>query len=256
MWIQHVRHLLFRALKNTLTLGGSTLAGVIVVGIGGIIFGFGVTLFFEWMRGGRTKAVLLTAIKSWPTYLGTVVGLFLAWVGLYVWTIGATIYGDHEDLVRAVEYANSQMIEWKQKCVEQNKNQVVPPTKAPQISAETFPERIAPGTTASLGNDKPGMHVLITAHTAYRNPVIEMNCSVPCTFFPALSFFHGKYMTSTMTEQLASPPGAPNTIRIRLVMPVKFEADEQLSLEFRSKDSRELAITGVHPYFDTDAVPK
>jgi hypothetical protein len=118
----------------------------------------------------------------------------------------------------------------------------------PQISAETFPEKATPGGNPNLGNDKPGVSVLITAHTVYRSPVIEMKCSVPCKFIPVFSFFHGKYMTSTMTEQLASPPNSPDTIRVRLVMPVKFEPDEQLSLEFRSTDNRELAITGVRPY--------
>ena len=114
----------------------------------------------------------------------------------------------------------------------------------PRITAESFPEK--PGS--SQYDSTPGASVLVTALTTYRNPVLEMECNVPCTFVAGLSFFQGKHVSGTMLEELPALPDSPNLIRIKMLMPVKLEIDEQLTLQFRSKDNRELAITNVRPH--------
>jgi hypothetical protein len=126
------------------------------------------------------------------------------------------------------------------------------PTGPSRIDVKIFPEKPSPTAYPTDKSINPGATVLLTSLGEYRNPVFELKCSVPCTFYPAFSFFQGKHTTSTWTKQLASPSGSPNTIRIRLIMPVKFEPDEQLTLAFRSNDKRGLSITDVRPYLGKD----
>jgi hypothetical protein len=114
----------------------------------------------------------------------------------------------------------------------------------PRITAESFPEK--PGS--SQYDSTPGASVLVTALTPYRSPVVEMECNVPCTFIVGLSFFQGKHVSGTILEELPRLPDNPNLIRIKMHMPVKLEVDEQLTLQFRSKDSRELVMSNIRPY--------
>jgi hypothetical protein len=101
MWEQHLKNLLRIARDRALRVGGSSLVGVIVVGLLAILAGFVVTAGIEWYRGGRTMSSLRNALKSWPPYVGSFVGLLLCWGGIYIWAVAATVYQDHQSLVNA-----------------------------------------------------------------------------------------------------------------------------------------------------------
>jgi hypothetical protein len=98
MWKQHLFSLICRAIANTLTVGGSTLAGVIVVGVIGIFLGFIVTLLIEGFRSKWNSEVMKAALRSWPPYVGAMGGVLIAWMFLFAWSIGATVYRDHISL--------------------------------------------------------------------------------------------------------------------------------------------------------------
>lgn len=128
------------------------------------------------------------------------------------------------------------------------------PTGPPQIDARTFPQKASSVAYTTDKSVNPGTSVLITSRGEYRTPVFELKCSVPCTFYPAFSQFYGKHVSGTLLEQLRSP--SPQVVRIRMTMPVKLEADEQVTLEFRSNDKQELSITDIHPYLGKDLTPQ
>ena len=98
MWKQHLFSLIRRAIANTLTVGGSTLAGVIVVGVIGIFLGFIATLLIEGFRSKWNSEVMKAALSSWPPYVGAMGGVLIAWMFLFAWSIGATVYRDHISL--------------------------------------------------------------------------------------------------------------------------------------------------------------
>lgn len=101
MWKTHLWNLLYRSLWDTIVLGGSTLAGIVVIGIIGCILGFILTVLIEWCRAAWQMRALKSAMRSWPPYVGAVGGIVLAWIILFSWSLCATIYNDHEDLVAA-----------------------------------------------------------------------------------------------------------------------------------------------------------
>jgi hypothetical protein len=124
MWKQHLWNLLERAKDNALALGGSTLAGVAVGGLCAIFLGFAITVLIEWYRGGRTETSLRDAVRSWPPYLGGAAGLLVAWALMFVWSVGATVFQDHQTSWTAVNA-------WKQKAEE---GAHCPPPKLPKRS--------------------------------------------------------------------------------------------------------------------------
>jgi hypothetical protein len=91
--------LLQRAVLRAVPMGGSTLTGILVIGILGVVAGFGFTVFFEWRRGGRTMAALTVALKSWTPWAGAICGSVVCWIGLVLWQIPILIYQDHQALV-------------------------------------------------------------------------------------------------------------------------------------------------------------
>jgi hypothetical protein len=101
MWKEHFWNLLHRAQGSTLVLGGSTVAGIVVVGIIGCIFGYVSMSFIEWGRGGWNMTSFKSALRSWPPYVAGVVGFLLSWCLLFSWSVCVTIYKDHQDLVAA-----------------------------------------------------------------------------------------------------------------------------------------------------------
>jgi len=102
MWKVHLVNLLGSAKAKALNIGGTTLVGVVVAGALAIIVGFLLTSIIEWHRGGRTVSSLKAALKSWPPYVGAIGGLFVVWIGIYLWAIAAVTYQDHQAFVATV----------------------------------------------------------------------------------------------------------------------------------------------------------
>ncbi len=152
MWKTHLWNLFHHAKENTLVLGGSTLAGIVVVGIIGVIFGFILTALIEWWKAGWNMASLRDSLKTWPPYVGAIGGLLFAWFLLFSWSVCFTVYKDHQDLISA----NSNLRE-KIKA-QQNSAIAQPESKKPSMNISTKREigpQVKPCTPASL-NDEDG----------------------------------------------------------------------------------------------------
>src|ERR1022692_4310157 len=99
MWTDHLRNLLMRSWHSALNAGGTTGIGIFYICVLGIIVGFLVTVVIEWLRAKRSWEAVQGTLNTWPTYVGTILGLFVLWLGLYVYTVCTTIYQDHQDLI-------------------------------------------------------------------------------------------------------------------------------------------------------------
>jgi len=101
MWTHHLWNLISHARAGMLSLGGSTLAGIVVVGVIGIILGFALTVFIECARANWDRVAMKAALRTWPPYAGAIGGLLLAWSVLFLWSLCTTVYQDHQNLVEA-----------------------------------------------------------------------------------------------------------------------------------------------------------
>jgi hypothetical protein len=99
MWQGHLLNLLKKAASQAIPMGGSTLVGIVVIGILGLVAGYGFTVLFEWWEGGRTMASFLAALKSWTPWAGGICGVVFCWLVLFLWQIPVLIYKDHNFLV-------------------------------------------------------------------------------------------------------------------------------------------------------------
>jgi hypothetical protein len=117
----------------------------------------------------------------------------------------------------------------------------------PQITVERIPEKPAVGGNPLFGTDKPGEALLITAKNGFSNPAFEIECNIPCSFVQTSTQAIGTD-TGTWTDVQESPHGSSNIFRIRFRTPNRLSAGNQIALDFRSKDDRQLTILRVLPY--------
>ncbi|MGI4827750.1 MAG: YesL family protein [Janthinobacterium lividum] len=114
MWREHFQHLCYRAFLNALAMGGSTLAGIVVIGIFGIVLGFVFTVMIEGGRSKWDREILRAFIRTWPPYLGAIAGLLLAWILLFAFAISTTVYSGHQALVSQRDVAVRDLNRFKQ----------------------------------------------------------------------------------------------------------------------------------------------
>jgi len=97
MW-PFVEDLFLRGWKEALANGSSTGISVSLLGFGVIALGFFLTAGIKWLQGGRNNASLVTALKSWESYAGAGLALFVAWVLLFIYSTLNVVYQDHQKM--------------------------------------------------------------------------------------------------------------------------------------------------------------
>jgi hypothetical protein len=84
--------------------------------------------------------------------------------------------------------------------------------------------------------DKPGVTVIVTANGEIRHPAIIFKCSVPCIYAQGLgtSSWYAAHLVKDKSDDLL--------IAMQLDMPGKLTDGQQIEMEFRSRDDREVKI--------------
>jgi hypothetical protein len=100
MW-PFAKELLYRGLQRALANGSSTQISMLLLGFGVLVLSFLFTVALEWFTQRRDFASFKTALKSWKSWLGAFLGLFTAWLLLFVFSTFTVIYGDHQELLAA-----------------------------------------------------------------------------------------------------------------------------------------------------------
>jgi hypothetical protein len=180
MWQKHLLNLLKTAVSQAVPRGGSTVVGIVVIGILGLVAGFGFTVLIEWRRGGRTMASLINALKSWPPAAGGVLGVTLCWLALFTWRIPVVIYQDHQDLVAANKELlskNEQSVDPKSRDdeIKRLKQQVEQLKKMGSPAVGIFP--VAHETHPGV----PRVEYVFTTGKIRTSVVILANCDFPIT---------------------------------------------------------------------------
>ena len=110
----HAQALLARSAHSALDLGSSNLVSFIVfVPVAGIV-GLTLTVFLKWRRGGRDMAALKNSFSSLPAYLEAFGVCVITWGGLFVFSLGKTIYEDHNTFasqVQSLKSVNARLID-------------------------------------------------------------------------------------------------------------------------------------------------
>lgn len=107
MWKTHLWNLLCKSANNTLSIGGTTALGIFC-SVAAILIAYLAAVLYEWNRIGRTRIAFKGALKSWPSCLMALIGLALAWSGLFIWSVITIIYSDHLSLAANVVDARKQ----------------------------------------------------------------------------------------------------------------------------------------------------
>jgi hypothetical protein len=132
MW-PFTRGLLYRGWQQALANGSSTGISVFWLGFGVLALAFGLTAGIEWLTGGRNKAALVAALKSWKSWAGATLALCLGWVLLLVYSTLSVAYSDQRRLE-----AEAQKAAQSKPCPT-----VIASPKKPQESATKITTRIA-----------------------------------------------------------------------------------------------------------------
>ena len=153
MWL-FLKDLLHRGWQEALANGSSTRISVFLLGFGVLALGFIFTAGIEWLTGDRNMAALIAALKSWKSWLGAAMALFVAWVCLFVYSTINVAYHDHQKLL-AAEAKNCPQVRSEMErdsdssvtAQKEKKHRSLPPSAAPTVSA--------PGGVA-IGRDNNG----------------------------------------------------------------------------------------------------
>lgn len=102
MW-PFTKDLLYRGWQEALANGSSTGISVFILGFGVLTLGFAFTVAIEWLTGGRNMTALMSAVKSWKSWLGAFLALVVGWLFLFGYSTLDVAYRDHQDLVAATK---------------------------------------------------------------------------------------------------------------------------------------------------------
>jgi hypothetical protein len=101
-----MKDLLYRGWQEALANGSSTGISVFWLGFGVLALAFGFTVGIEWLTGGRNKATLVAALKSWKSWAGATLALCVGWVLLLVFSTLSAAYIDHQQLEAKAQKAS------------------------------------------------------------------------------------------------------------------------------------------------------
>jgi hypothetical protein len=207
MW-RHLLNLLGRAASQAVPFGGSTVVGIVVIGILGLAAGYFFTVFIEWCRGGRTRTAFIAAMKSWTPWVGGICGVIFCWGLLVLWQIPVVIYQEHQDLVTK----NALLIA-------DNKNKVDPASRDEEIahleaalkeSQDALRRRGSPEIriypVSHFGEiGTPKMEYVLTTGKI-RTPVeITSDCDFPIVDFHLAFLTESGGYSATLTKDKISP---------------------------------------------------
>jgi hypothetical protein len=97
---------LYRGWQQALANGSSTGISIFWLGFGVLVLAFGFTVGIEWFTGGRNKAALVAALKSWKSLAGATLALCLGWVLLMIYSTLSIAYKDHQQLESEAQKAS------------------------------------------------------------------------------------------------------------------------------------------------------
>lgn len=161
MWLRHFGNLLSRAGSETFLLGGSTLVGVVFIGVFGIILVFGFTILLGCYRGNWTIAALKRSLQSWPSYAVSLLVMLFCWGMLFGYEIVAVVYNDHQRYTLENQRLSQKAIQDKEYCYQNTFNPPVPKTVSAISMSETWivcPQEVkAPYSIALDYNEHPAI---------------------------------------------------------------------------------------------------
>jgi hypothetical protein len=141
MW-PFVKDFLHRGWQDALANGSSTGISVIWLGFCVLTLGFVFTVAIEWLTGGRNMVALAAALRSWKSWVGAILALFVGWVFLFGYSLFSVAYKDHQDLLAAKG----------KPCPLRTSPLVIPPQKVPKgIQAQTHITQKGNNNTANPG---------------------------------------------------------------------------------------------------------
>ncbi len=176
MW-SFTKDLLYRGWQEALANGSSTGISVLWLGFGALVLGFVFTVVIEWLTGGLNMAALITALKSWKSWAGAGIALFVVWACLFVCSTLNVAYHDHQQLVAAEAKTCPQIVQERPKV---SSNTVVPHFKQESRVNTQIPQN-GSGNTASpvtiTGIVKQGGNGDCQANALGGNAIVENSCN-------------------------------------------------------------------------------
>ena len=100
MW-PFVKDFLYRGWQEALADGSSTGISVIWLGFCVLTLGFVFTVAIEWLTRGRNMVAQAAALRSWKSWVGAILALFVGWVFLFGYSLFSMAYKDHQELLAA-----------------------------------------------------------------------------------------------------------------------------------------------------------
>jgi hypothetical protein len=233
----YLHYLLVSAWERSLFAGSSSNISVFYLCGGGAILTFVLTVLYEWNKAGRTMAAFVNARKQFPTYAFPILSLAILWTALFCRNVVHVAYEDHDTLTQ-------QRDGWKKKA-ETSTSTTDGQARNPRDDGPPWRwQPNLPSMQMSGGANETA--ALITANRTLYNLAFEVKCSVPCRFSQMQSMAFGR-MTGIQAEQLPSHKDDATTRDVRVLIPGRLDAGDQVNLAFVSLDDKAtLSLKWVH----------
>jgi hypothetical protein len=187
----------------TLAVGSSTWFSMTVLSIGAVVLTSSLTLFVEWLRGGRSMKSFVAVWKQWPTYIIPSATIILLWAATFTWKLIQAPYLDHHKISSDFTDMKSDRNLWKQKF----QSASITPAK-PIASPPVLVNKMVRSQNPAESN---GMRIMLTAAVSIPTDFYVI-CSAPC---------RGRAEAATEDSFLPgeSTSISPTVVRVRFDLP-------------------------------------